>query len=108
VLWASTSTKDPVLSDIKYITELIGNGTVNTVPDSTLQAFIDHGEAQVILTGNDDSADKILSALKSEGIDVDAVCRKLLADGLDAFKRSFASLIGSLEEKSRDLTAAGK
>ena len=46
VLWASTGTKDPQYSDIKYITELIAADTVNTVPDKTLEAVLDHGVAK--------------------------------------------------------------
>ena len=51
VLWASTGTKDPQYSDIKYITELIAADTVNTVPDKTLEAVLDHGVAKVAMPG---------------------------------------------------------
>ena len=42
-LWASTSTKNPAYPDTLYVDSLIGPDTVNTLPESTLQAFEDHG-----------------------------------------------------------------
>jgi transaldolase len=43
-LWASTGTKDPVYSDVLYVSELIGHDVINTMPEPTLRAFADHGE----------------------------------------------------------------
>ncbi len=103
VLWASTGTKDPLYSDIKYVTELIAKDTVNTLPDKTLQAVLNHGTAQSALPGNIANAQNIVTTLREKGIDVGIVCNKLLEDGLSAFEKSFEELTVSIEEKSKKL-----
>ncbi|MBI4844062.1 MAG: transaldolase [Nitrospirae bacterium] len=99
VLWGSTGTKDPLYSDIKYVTELIGNPTVNTLPGNTLDAFLDHGEAKESLSGGISEASGVITTLRDSGIDIDAVCLKLLDEGLTAFQKSFASLLKTIEAK---------
>lgn len=106
VLWASTSTKNPAYSDVKYIAELIAKNTVNTVPEKTLKAFMDHGVVKVGLTGSEaGGAGLVLMDLKTQGIDVDEICKKLLADGVVAFEKSFAELTQSIETKASQLAA---
>ena len=100
VLWGSTSTKNPAYSDMKYITELIGKNTVNTIPDKTLLAFLDHGVCAEALTGRSQDAKDVLKKLAGLGIDVDKVCDQLLKEGLDAFERSFESLLKTIETKA--------
>ncbi len=104
VLWASTGTKNPKYSDIKYITELIAKPTVNTVPDKTLEAFIDHGVNKIAMPGDVAGAQKTIQDLRAEGIDVGVVCLKLLEDGLVSFDQSFDELTQSIEEKAKRLT----
>ncbi len=103
VLWASTSTKNPAYSDTKYVTELIAKDTVNTVPPNTFDAFLDHGVVKEALTGEAREAQNILFRMKELGIDVDAICEKLLRDGVAAFEKSFDSLLDSIKEKSEEL-----
>ncbi|MFH1854559.1 MAG: transaldolase [Candidatus Omnitrophota bacterium] len=103
VLWASTSTKDLKYSDIKYVTELIAKNTVNTLPDNTFQAFLDHGVVKEALSSDKKSAEETIRALKDAGIDVDKVYKKLLDDGVAAFQESFRSLLSSIEAKSGNL-----
>lgn len=103
VLWASTSTKNPGYSDIKYVTELIGRDTVNTLPDNTLQAFLDHGRVEGALGPDIRDAREVLDSLKNSGIDIDSVCAKLLQDGIIAFENSFDSLLSSIEKKAEGL-----
>jgi transaldolase len=103
LLWASTGTKDPQYSDIKYITELIAADTVNTVPDKTLEAVLDHGVAKLALPGSVSGAQKTIEQLRLKGIDVGMVCNQLLDEGLAAFERSFEELTTSIEEKTRRL-----
>jgi transaldolase len=104
VLWASTSTKNPAYSDVKYIDELIAANTVNTVPEKTLKAFMDHGSTKVALNGGEaGGAGLVLMDLNTQGIDVDEICRKLLADGVVAFEKAFAELIQSIETKAAAL-----
>ena len=101
VLWGSTSTKNPDYSDIKYVAELIGKNTVNTVPDNTLEAFLDHGITKEALTDDIKDAEDIIKKLAEYDIDVDAVCVKLLRDGVVAFQSSFKALLHSIEEKQK-------
>lgn len=103
VLWASTGTKDPQYSDVKYISELMAADTVNTVPDKTLEAVLDHGVAKIALPGDVAHAQKVLEALREGGIDVGMVCNQLLDEGLSAFEKSFDDLIASLDEKKSRL-----
>jgi transaldolase len=92
-LWASTGTKDPAYSDVRYVEELIGPDTVNTVPAATLEAFADHGEAAETLTRDLDVARRQLAALAALGIDLDAEGDALQAEGLAAFDRAFDALL---------------
>jgi transaldolase len=103
VLWGSTSAKNPAYSDIKYVTELIGKSTVNTVPDSTLDAFLDHGEIREVLGADVYDAQEVIGNLNKFGIDINTVCAKLLNDGVTSFQESFDSLLNSIETKSKDL-----
>lgn len=105
ILWGSTSTKNPEYSDIKYVTELIASPTVNTMPEATLQAFLDHGRVQQALLGPVEEAQKILVELKGIDIDIDHVCTKLLAEGVSAFATSFVSLMEAIEKKAQQLCA---
>ena len=105
VLWASTGTKDAQYSDIKYITELIAPDTVNTVPDKTLEAVLDHGFAKQAMPGDVAEAQKTIEQLRLKGIDVGMVCQQLLDEGLAAFEKSFEELTTSIEEKSKRLCA---
>jgi transaldolase len=106
ILWASTGTKDPAYSDIKYVTELICAPTVNTLPEKTLDAFLDHGEVRGAFTGSAQDALDVLGALRSFGIDVDEVCRDLLVKGVAAFEGSFKELTVSIEKKAAALSSA--
>jgi transaldolase len=101
VLWGSTGTKDPDYSDIKYVTELIGNPTINTLPEKTLNAFLDHGICREALTGDGKEAEGVITALRGIGIDIKYVCARLLDDGVVAFEKSFDSLLNTIDVKNR-------
>ena len=100
VLWASTSTKNPSYSDVKYVAELIGRDTVNTLPDNTWAAFLDHGRPKEVISTGIKESKQAVSGLKKYGIDINGVCAKLLADGVVAFEKSFDSLLKSIEKKA--------
>ena len=105
-LWASTGTKNPAYSDVKYIDELIGANTVNTVPPSTLQAFLDHGKpALTVETGLAQAKDDLekVKVFGELGVNMDEVCAKLLADGLSSFNKAFESLMSAIEKKGAKL-----
>jgi transaldolase/glucose-6-phosphate isomerase len=106
VLWGSTSTKNPEYSDIKYISELIGKDTVNTVPKPTIEAFLDHGITEETLPGDIKEADDVIQGLKALGIDIDSVCADLLKKGVSAFESSFDNLLASIEHKISRLCRA--
>jgi transaldolase/glucose-6-phosphate isomerase len=105
LLWASTSTKNPLYPDTKYVDELIGPNTVNTVPPSTLDLFLDHGEIAPSLQAGLERARADLARLEELGIDLDAVTQKLQDDGVAAFAESFESLLISISEKQGRLLA---
>jgi transaldolase/transaldolase/glucose-6-phosphate isomerase len=103
VLWGSTGTKNPAYNDIKYMTELIARDTVNTVPENTLEAFLDHGVARETLTADADEAQGIVDDLQGLGININDVCAKLLEDGVVAFEQSFDSLLNAIEKKTQSM-----
>jgi transaldolase len=100
LLWGSTSTKNPAYSDLKYVTELIGKNTVNTIPQATLEAFLDHGRVKQALPGDPAQVQKRIGQLLESDIDISEVCKKLLDDGVVAFQKSFASLLEAIEQKA--------
>lgn len=103
LLWGSTSTKNPVYSDIKYVAELIGENTINTIPEETLNAFLDHGSVKQSLTEKIAEHQKTITELAQHGVDINAVCKKLLGDGVIAFEKSFDSLLASITKKATRL-----
>lgn len=102
-LWASTGTKNKAYSDVKYIEELIGPNTVNTVPPATLEAFLNHGHSALTLESGLDEAKSDLEKVKDSGVNMDEVCAKLLADGLKSFNGAFESLMSAIETKGAKL-----
>ena len=105
-LWASTSTKNPEYSDVMYVETLIGPDTVNTMPDATLAAFLEHGTARHSIEDDVHEARETLLALESAGISMDAVTTQLMHDGVKAFADSFDQLIENISAKRERLLAA--
>ena len=102
-LWASTSTKNPQYPDTMYVDELIGPDTVNTLPDNTLAAFIDHGTLSRSVDSSFDDAEKILQTVESLGIDLQEVAVKLEDEGVKAFETSFENLLTTLQKKAESM-----
>jgi len=100
-LWASTSTKNPAYSDVLYVEELIGPDTVNTMPESTLRAFADHGRVRPTLEEGLDEAQRVISSLADVGIDLDAVTAKLLEEGVESFSKDYDKLLEAIDAKCR-------
>jgi len=100
-LWASTSTKNPAYSDVKYVEELIGPDTVNTIPQVTLDAFRDHGRPRLSLEENLAIVEDVLSRMERAGVDLEEACETLQREGVDAFEKSFENLLDTLKEKIR-------
>jgi transaldolase len=100
VLWASTSTKNPLYSDVRYIEPLIGPDTVNTLPEESLRAFAHHGMVRPgTVEEGLDQANKVMADLAEAGIDFEAVTWQLLNEGMTKFTRPYDALIRTLEEK---------
>lgn len=96
LLWASTGVKNPAYPDTLYVDSLIGANTVNTVPDATLKAFIDHGTAKSVLTENADQAKAQLAEATAAGFDLEALAVRLQEDGLKQFEEAFEKLLAPL------------
>jgi transaldolase len=103
VLWASTSTKNPDYSDVKYVEPLIGPDTVNTLPPETLEAYRDHGNPASRLEEGIDHATAILQRLPELHIDINQVTQQLEDEGIEKFNKPYDSLLKTLEAKRQSL-----
>ncbi|XP_059448229.1 uncharacterized protein LOC132179509 [Corylus avellana] len=103
LLWASTSVKNPAYPDTLYVAPLIGPDTVSTMPDQALQAFIDHGAVSRTIDSNVSEAEGVYNALEKLGVDWSDVGSQLELEGVDSFKKSFDSLLDTLQEKANSL-----
>jgi transaldolase len=102
-LWASTGTKDPAYSDVRYVEALVGPDTVNTIPEATLDAFRDHGTVRPFAVREDlEDAEAVLGALPGLGISLERVSERLLADGLAAFEADLTRLLEAIAAKLGD------
>jgi transaldolase len=98
-LWASTSTKNPNYPDTLYVDSLIGPMTVNTLPQETYDAFLDHGVPAMTVECGLDEARQRLARLAELGISLDQVTEQLQVDGVASFAKSFEDLSNSVAEK---------
>ena len=99
-LWASTSTKNPEYPDTLYVDQLIGPDTVNTLPDSTIEAFLDHGTLRRTIDEDIGQSRDHWNALHHVGIDVNDVAHQLEREGVSSFQKSFDELIEALITKT--------
>ena len=102
-LWASTSTKNPSYPDLLYVDTLIGPDTVNTMPDATVDAFLDHGTVARTVDVDVDDAQRTMEGLAAVGVDMDDVSVRLEDEGVAAFVKSFDELIQALQDKAGKL-----
>lgn len=101
LLWASTSTKDPTYSDVKYVEALIGPETVNTLPPETIAAYRDHGQPAARIEEAADEAGEVVDRLDAAGIDLAAVALALEHEGVQKFVEPYDKLLGTIEDKAR-------
>lgn len=95
-LWASTGVKDPALPDTWYVTELVGPGCVNTMPEATLRAVADHGHlsgARLTDAQTLQDAQQVWHELAELGLDADALFTTLEDNGVAAFEASWERLL---------------
>jgi transaldolase len=102
-LWASTSTKNSAFSDTLYVDNLIGPDTVNTLPETTITAFEDHGRVARTLDADVDDARHVMRQLETVGIDMDDVGLALEDHGVASFHHSFQAVLAELAARSRKL-----
>ena len=96
ILWASTGTKDPDAADVLYIEALAAPFTVNTMPETTLLAFAEHGEVGEPLPADGGDADEVLAAFAEAGTDAGALARRLQKEGAEAFVESWRDLLATV------------
>ena len=97
-LWASTGVKDPSYPDTQYVVELIAPDTVNTMPQSTLDALIDHGVLRGnTVTGNYQQAVQVLKGLSDVNVSLDDVTTELEIDGVKKFAQAWNDLQKNVE-----------
>ncbi|RZU77060.1 transaldolase [Micromonospora kangleipakensis] len=109
-LWASTSTKNPDYRDVIYVEELIAPGTVNTMPESVIHAFADHGETRGdTITGSYDEARKVFADLEAVGVDMSDVIATLEREGVEKFEASWLELLDGVKKSLAEAAkGAGK
>lgn len=104
LLWASTSNKDPLYSDVRYVETLIGKDTVNTLTDATITAFADHGnlKADTIEEGLEE-ARQLYAQLSNFDLDINFITQQLEDEGIEKFTKAYDELIASLASKREHL-----
>jgi transaldolase len=90
--------KNPDYSDTLYVTELVARGTVNTMPEKTLDAVADHGDVTGdTIAGTTRDAGTVFDRLDTSGIDLTDVFLTLENEGVDKFKTSWQELLETTE-----------
>lgn len=97
LLWASTGTKNPEYSDVKYVESLIGRETINTIPLETLNAYREHGKPASRLEEDTQEAYHILDSLPQAGVDLDTITQELEDEGVTKFSQAFEQLMADLK-----------
>lgn len=100
-LWASTSTKNPNYSDLLYVENLIAPNTVNTMPEATVLAFLDHGATDDISNTFRRESTEVINSLEELRVDLVKVSEELEKEGVDSFADSFRDLLAALESKKQ-------
>ncbi|HET8963254.1 MAG TPA: bifunctional transaldolase/phosoglucose isomerase, partial [Chitinophagales bacterium] len=100
LLWASTSNKNPLYDDLRYVESLIGNNTINTLPDKTILEFSKHGELKKNTIEQDlDNANSLFNKLKNLNIDIDFITQQLEDEGIQKFTDAYHILLSNLANK---------
>ena len=107
LLWASTGTKDPKVSDTLYVQALAAPLTINTMPEATLKAFYDHGQVTGAMAPDGGDCEEVLAGFARAGVDVDALATRLQDEGAQAFVKSWNDLMAHIDTKRAALGQAG-
>jgi transaldolase len=100
LLFASTGTKDPALSDHLYVRGLAAPHTINTMPEPTLLAFADHGTLGGVLSPGGGQSSRTLFEIARAGVDIPALGERLQAQGAAAFVKSWDDLLQVIAAKA--------
>lgn len=100
LLWASTGSKDPTVSDTIYVEALVAPDTINTLPEKTLLAFADHGQLRGTMPVDEGYAEAVLAEYAREGVSDEALAPLLQREGVAAFARSWSDLMAGIASKS--------
>jgi transaldolase len=103
LLWASTGTKNPDYSDIKYVEELIAPDSVNTMPEPTIDAFRDHGNVRISIEDDMETVKELYDELKTVGVDLMKVTNDLEEEGVKLFADSYFALLDDMAKKRDEL-----
>ena len=95
-LWASTSSKNDAYPEIIYVEQLAGPDTVNTMPESTIDATRDGADVRDRLTGSSDDARELLDQLRQDGVDLAQITKELESEGVEKFEKSFRSAVDTV------------
>jgi transaldolase len=104
LLWASTGTKNPLYADTRYVEALIGPQTINTLPMETIDAYRDHGQPSLRLTGNAEESAALMTILQERGIDMQAVAQQLEDEGVQKFITAHDQLVTSIQTKCTEVS----
>jgi len=107
-LWASTGVKDPAYNDTMYVVDLVAPGTVNTMPEGTLEATADHGQVTGdTITSHYADAKAVLDEIARLGVDYDDVVRVLEEEGVEKFEVSWKELLDTVRDQLEKLAPQG-
>jgi transaldolase len=101
-LWASTSTKDPAYPDLKYVSGLLAKHSVNTMPDATIAAILDHGvfsHHDTVTSETIEEAHEVIAHIEAAGVSMADVSKELEDQGVEKFKAAFHSMLTALDKK---------
>ncbi len=107
LLWASTGAKDPKVSDVLYVKALAAPFTVNTMPESTLNALAQHSDLVSILPPGGGDCEEVLARFAETGIDTDVLAAQLQEEGAKAFVKSWNELLECVDSKTAAIKKAG-
>jgi len=101
LLWASTGTKDPTLSDTYYVESLAAPNTINTMPEKTLLAFAEHGQILTLIQEDGGDSEYIIADFVRKGLDIDALAIRLQLEGIESFAKSWEQLLQVITSKCK-------
>lgn len=99
LLWASTGTKDPAASDTLYVDSLAAPFTVNTIPEKTLLAVVDHGQPGALMSADDSAARAVQASFAERGLEVDPLAETLQDEGAASFVKSWNDLLDTIRQR---------